>query len=61
MKFSSTMAVFGVFSSDDDIMPSHLFPEGLTMDTKGYTGILQQVMTLWMDWVLVADDRPFMW
>ena len=44
MKFSVTSMVFGVVSSEGDVMPPHFFPEGLKLNTNGYIHFLSEIV-----------------
>ena len=43
-KFPATCIVFGVISSEGDVMPPHFFPEGLRLNTDGYICVLSKVV-----------------
>ena len=43
-KFSATVMVFGVFSSEGHIMPPHIFDVGLKVNTKVYLDVLKNVV-----------------
>ena len=58
-KFLATILVFGVVSSEGDVMPPHFFAEGLRLDTNGYIRVLSEVVKPWID--QVAAGRPFVW
>lgn len=58
-KFPVTIMVFGVVSSEGDVMPPHFFPEGLRLDTDGYIRVLTEVVKPWID--RVAAGRPYVW
>ena len=42
-KFSTTVMVFGVVSSERHIMPPHIFEVGLKVNTKVYLDVLKSV------------------
>ena len=58
-KFTATVMVFGVVSSEDHIMPPHIFEVGLKVNTKVYLGVLKSVVIPWCN--LVAGGRPWVW
>ena len=43
-KLSVITKVFGVLINEGDVMPPHVFPEDLGLDTNGYISILRKVM-----------------
>ena len=43
-KFPATVMVFGVVSSEDHIMPPHIFKVGLKVNTKVYLDVLKRVV-----------------
>ena len=51
--------VFGVVSSEGDIMPPHIFEVGLKINTKVYLDVLNSVVIPWCN--PVAGDRPWLW
>ena len=51
--------VFGVVSSDGDIMPPFIFPHGLKLNTEAYIKCLEKVVLPWI--VEVATGRPYVW
>ena len=55
-KFSATVMVFGVVSSEGHIMPLHIFKVGLKVNTKVYQGVLRSVVIPWCN--QVACGRP---
>ena len=54
-KFPVTVIVFGVISSQDHIMPPHIFEVGL----KVYLDVLKSVVIPWCNHV--AGGRPWVW
>ena len=58
-KFPGTVMVFGVVSSEGDIMPHHIFKVGLKVNTKVYLDVLKSVVISWCN--QVAGGRPWMW
>ncbi|QQP48524.1 Uncharacterized protein FKW44_008881, partial [Caligus rogercresseyi] len=40
-KFPAAVIVFGIISSDGDVMPPHFFPKGLRLDSEGYVDTLE--------------------
>ena len=58
-KFSATVMVFGVVSSEGHIMPPHIFEIGLKVNTKVYLDVLKSVVIPWCN--QVAGGRPWVW
>ena len=58
-KFPSTVMVLGVVSSEDHIMPPHIFEVGLKVNTKVYLDVLKSVVIPWCN--QVAGGRPWVW
>ena len=58
-KFPATVMVFGVVSSEDLIMPSHVLEVGLKVNTKVYLDVLKSVVIPWCN--QVAGGRPRVW
>ena len=58
-KFPATVMVFGVVSSEDHIMPPHIFEVGLKVNTKVYLDVLKSVVIPWCN--QVAGGRPWVW
>ena len=58
-KFSATVMVFGVVSSEGHIMPPHIFKVGLKVNTKVYLDVLKNVVILCCN--QVASGRPLVW
>ena len=58
-KFSVTVMVFGVVSSEGHIMPPHIFEVGLKVNTKVYLDVLKSVVIPWCN--QVAGGRPWVW
>ena len=58
-KFPQTIMVFGVISSEGDVMPPHVFEQGLRLNTDGYIDLLTNVVKPWI--LGVARGRPFVW
>ena len=56
-KFPAMVMVFGVVSSDGDIMPPHIFEVGLKVNTKVYLDVLKSVVIPWCN--QVAGGRPW--
>lgn len=50
-KFPATVMVFGVSSSEDDVMSHHFFRESLKLNTDVYIRVLSQVVKTWIDQV----------
>ena len=51
-KFPATVMVFGVVSSEDHILPPHIFEVGLKVNTKVYLDVLKSVVIPWFDQVV---------
>ena len=58
-KFTVTVMVFGVVSSETHIMPPHIFEVGLKVNTKVYLDVLKSVVIPWCN--QVASGRPWVW
>ena len=64
-KFPNTVMVFGMISSDRDMMPPHIFEMGLRVNTEIYLHVMETVMLPWINqvdqdrpWVLQQDSVP---
>ena len=55
----ATVMVFGVVSSEGQIMPPHIFEVGLKVNTKVYLDVLKSVVIPWCNHV--AGGRPWVW
>ena len=51
--------VFGIVSLDSDVMPLHIFPEGLRVNSDVYIELLKTKVLPWIK--KVAKDRPWVW
>ncbi|QQP53556.1 Uncharacterized protein FKW44_006071 [Caligus rogercresseyi] len=40
----AAVMVFGIISSDGDVMPPHFFPKGLRLDSEGYVALMRDVV-----------------
>lgn len=58
-KFPATVMVFGVISSEGDVMPPHIFETGLRVNTDIYLDVLSSVVFPWIQ--QVAGNRPWVW
>ena len=58
-KFPATVMVFGVVSSEGQIMPPHIFEVGLKVNTKVYVDVLKSVVISWCNQVI--GGRPWVW
>ena len=58
-KFSATVMVFGVVSSEGHIMPPHIFEVGLKVNTKMYLDVLKSMVIPWCN--QVAGGKPWVW
>ena len=47
-KFSTSVMVLGVVSSDGDVMPPYFFPESLKVAANDYIKVLETVVKPWM-------------
>ena len=56
-KFPATVMVFGIRSLDD-VMPLHVFPKGLRVNSDIYIELLK---TKVLPWIKVAKDRSWVW
>ncbi|KAF2366892.1 Glycosyl transferase family 39/83 [Trinorchestia longiramus] len=53
-KFPATMMVFGVVSSESDVIPPYVFPGGLRVNTDVYIDVLKSHCLPWITQVTVA-------
>ena len=58
-KYSVHIMVFGVVTSDSDVMLTFIFPHGLRHNTKAYIKCLEEVQLPWID--SVATGRSYIW
>ena len=58
-KLPATVMVFGVVSSEGQIMPPHIFEVGLKVNTKVYLDVLKSVVIPWYN--QVAGGRSWVW
>lgn len=58
-KYPANIMVFGVVTSDGDVMPPFMFPQGLRLNTDGYIKCLEEVVLPWIKGV--AGERPYAW
>ena len=58
-KFPATVMVFGVVSSEGDVMPPHIFETGLRVNTDVYLEVMEHTVLPWIK--TVAGDRPWVW
>ena len=58
-KFLNMVMIFGVISSDGDMMPPHIFETGLRVNTEIYLQVMETVVLPWIK--QVAQDRPWVW
>ena len=58
-KFPAQVMVLGVVSNEGDVMPPHVFAQGLKINTEVYIDVLSNVVKPWMDGV--ARGRPYVW
>ena len=56
-KFPATVMVFGMVSSEGQIMPPHILEVGLRVNTKVYLDVLKGVVIPWCN--QVAGGRPW--
>ncbi|QQP36730.1 Uncharacterized protein FKW44_021914 [Caligus rogercresseyi] len=56
-KFPAAVIVFGIISSDGDVMPPHFFPKGLRLDSEEYVALMRDVVAPWIK--KVAAGRPY--
>ena len=58
-KFPNTVMVFGVISSDGNMMSPHIFETGLRVDTEIYLQVMETVVLPWITpWVRQQDSAP---
>jgi hypothetical protein len=58
-KLPATVMVFGVVSSEGDVMPPHIFETGLRVNTDIYLEVMEKTVLPWIK--TVAGDRPWVW
>ena len=58
-KFLATVMVSGMVSSEDHIMPPHIFEVSLKVNIKVYLDVLKSVVIPWCN--QVASCRPWVW
>ena len=58
-KFSATVMVFAVVSSEGHIMPPHIFEVSMKVNTKVYLDVLKSVVIPWLN--QVAGGKPWVW
>ena len=58
-KFPATVMVFGVVSSEDHIMPPHIFEFSWKVNAKEPLNVLKNVVIPWCN--QVAGGRPWVW
>ena len=58
-KFPAMVMVFGVLSSEDHIIPPHIFEVDLKVSTKVNLDVLKSVVIPWCN--QVAGGRPWVW
>ena len=58
-RFPATVMVFGVVSSEGQILPPHIFEVGLKVNTKVYLDVLKSVVIPWCN--QVDGSWPWVW
>ncbi len=58
-KFPAAVMVLGVVSNQGDVMPPHIFPKGLRVNTEEYLKVMQDVVKPWMDQVAAGRHYVF--
>ncbi len=48
-KFPANVMVLGIVSNKGDVMPPHIFPKGLRVNTDEYLDVIKIVVKPWMD------------
>ncbi len=56
-KFPANVMVLGVMSNGGDVMPPHIFPMGLRVNTDEYLDVMKTVVKPWMD--QIAGNRHY--
>ncbi|XP_050072530.1 uncharacterized protein LOC126560618 [Anopheles maculipalpis] len=56
-KFPQPVMVFRCVSSEGDVMPPHIFPQGLRLNADGYIDLLATVVKPWIE--TVANGLPY--
>ena len=54
---AAAVMVFGIISSEGDVMPPHFFEKGLRLNSEGYVALLRDVVAPWIK--RVAAGRPY--
>ncbi|QQP54168.1 Uncharacterized protein FKW44_006909 [Caligus rogercresseyi] len=57
-KFPAAVMVFGIISSDGDVMPPHFFPKGLRLDSEGYVALMKDKVAAGRPYVFQQDSAP---
>ena len=58
-KFPNVVMIFGVISSDRDVISPHIFETGLSINTEIYLQVMETVVLPWIE--QVAQDTPWIW
>ncbi len=56
-KFPANVMVLSVVSNEGDVMPPHIFPKGLRVNTDEYLNVIKTVVKPWMD--QIAGNRHY--
>jgi hypothetical protein len=59
-KFPAKIMVFGLVTSDGKVMPAHIFPGGLKVNTDVYVDLLKKVVWPWLASTYPPGTK-FMW
>ncbi len=59
-KNPAKIMIFGLITSDGKVMPPHIFPSGLRVNTDVYVKLLEEVVFPWLA-LQYPPDQKFMW
>ena len=56
-KMPASIMILGVVSAEGDVMPPHIFQQGLRLNADGYMDVLKTVVVPWMN--RISAGRPY--
>ncbi len=56
-RFPANVMVLGIVSNEGDVMPPHIIPKGLRVNTEEYLDVIKTVVKPWMD--QIAGHRHY--
>ena len=56
-KMPASVMILGVVSSDGDVMPLHIFQQGLRLNADGYIDVMKTIVVPWMN--KTSAGRPY--